>query len=186
VLTLISSGGELLIKNVGVNPTRTGVIDVLKEMGGNIKLLNYRKDIEPVCDIYVKASKLKGIKFGGEIVPRLIDEIPILSVAAAYAEGETIIYGIEELKFKESNRIKTIVNELGKCGANFTETDDGIKIIGTDNIKGAIYNSHNDHRIAMSAAVAATFAKGQSQIQSAQCIPVSYPRFFEDLQKVLL
>lgn len=184
VLTLISKNGELLIKNVGVNPTRTGIIDVLKQMGGYIEFLNCKNDIEPVCDIYVKASKLKGVKFGGEIIPRLIDEIPILSVAAAFAEGQTTIYGAEELKFKESNRIKTIVQEFSKCGAEFTETNDGIIINGTENIKNAVYNSHNDHRIAMSAAILATFANGKSTIKNSECVSISYPQFFEHLDKV--
>lgn len=185
VLTLISNGGELLIKNIGVNPTRTGIIDVLKEMGGHIELLNISEDIEPVCDIYVKASKLKGVNIGGEIIPRLIDELPILSVAAAYAEGKTVISGAQELKFKESNRIKTIVEEIGKCGAVFTETEDGLIIEGTDNIKGAVYNSYNDHRIAMSAAVAATFANSESKIIDAECVFVSYPGFYESLESLL-
>lgn len=186
VLTLISKGGELLIKNVGVNPTRTGIIDVLKDMGGHIELVNIRNDIEPVCDIFVRASNLKGTNIGSAIIPRLIDEIPVLAVAAAYAEGKTIISGAEELKFKESNRISTIVNEIGKCGAIFTETGDGMIIEGTDNIKGAVYNTYGDHRIAMAAAVCGTFANGISQINDAECVSVSYPGFFDVLKSITL
>jgi 3-phosphoshikimate 1-carboxyvinyltransferase len=187
VLALISKGGELLIKNVGVNPTRTGIIDVLLNMGGHIELINKRGagDCEPVADIYVKASRLKGTVIGGEIIPRLIDEIPVLAAAAAYAEGVTVISGAEELKYKETNRIKTIAEEISKCGARFAETQDGLIIEGTDNIKGAEYDARGDHRIAMAAAVAAAFARGESVIKSSASAAVSYPTFFEDLKKVV-
>jgi 3-phosphoshikimate 1-carboxyvinyltransferase len=185
VLALISKDGELLIKNVGVNPTRTGIIDVLLNMGGHIELINKRGDCEPVADIYVRASRLKGTAIGGEIIPRLIDEIPVLATAAAYAEGVTVISGAEELKYKETNRIKTIAEEISKCGARFTETEDGLIIEGTDNIRGAQYDARGDHRIAMAAAVTAAFARGESVIKSSGSAAVSYPAFFEDLKKVI-
>ena len=184
MLGLICEKGEILIKNVGVNPTRTGIIDVLKQMGGHIELLNRRLyGAEPVCDIYVKSSRLKGVEIGGDIVPRLIDEIPAISVAAAKAEGITVIKDARELKFKETDRIKAITDELGKCGARFTGTEDGLIIEGTESFKGAVYNSLGDHRIAMSAAIAA--AAGEAYvICGAECVDVSYPGFFEDLSKV--
>ncbi len=186
VLALLSREGELVIKNVGVNPTRTGIIDALKAMGGRIELFNNRMaGNEPVCDIHVMPSKLKGITIEGEIIPRLIDEIPIISVAAARAEGKTVIRGAAELKYKETDRIKAIAEQLGKCGAKFTQTDDGLIIEGAESLAGADYRSLNDHRIAMSAAVAAAVAKGPSAIEGAECVDVSYPGFFEDLEKVL-
>jgi 3-phosphoshikimate 1-carboxyvinyltransferase len=186
VLALLADEGELLIKNVGVNPTRTGIIDALKEMGGDIELFNHRMlGREPACDIHVRPSRLKGVVIEGDIIPRLIDEIPILSVAAARAEGKMVIKGAGELKFKETNRIKAIAEQLGKCGAKFIETDDGIIIEGEESLKGAAYNSLGDHRIAMSAAVAAAVAEGPSEIEGAECVDVSYPGFFEDLERAL-
>jgi 3-phosphoshikimate 1-carboxyvinyltransferase len=187
VLALISKGGEILIKNVGVNPTRSGIIEVLKKMGGHIELLNESFDgAEPRCDIYAKASRLKGAEVSGEIIPRIIDEIPILSVAAAYAEGVTVIRGAQELKFKESDRLEAIASEIGKCGAFITKTDDGLIIEGTEDIKGAVYNSRGDHRIAMSAAVAAAFARGESSISNAGCVGISFPEFFNIFKGVLI
>lgn len=179
VLALISKGGEILIKNVGNNPTRNGIIEVLKKMGGHIEILNERESgAEPYCDIYAKSSRLKGVEVPGDIIPRIIDEIPILSVAAAFAEGTTVIRGAEELKFKESDRLEAIAVEIGKCGAKITKTDDGLIIEGTEEIKGTVYNSRGDHRIAMSAAVAAAFARGESAIQNAECVDISFPEFF--------
>lgn len=186
VLALISQGGELLIKNAGVNSTRTGIIDALKLMGGNIELLNIRNDVEPTADIYVKSSKLNGANIGGDIIPRLIDEIPVLAVAAMFAEGQTVISGASELKYKETNRINTTAAELSKCGAQITPTDDGLIIKGGGDIKAAVYSSHGDHRIAMSAAIAAAFAEGESTIKDAECAAVSYPSFFDDLKRVLI
>lgn len=184
VLALISGSGELLIKNVGNNPTRNGIIEVLKNMGGHIELLNIKNGIEPVCDIYVKASKLKGVTVSGGIIPYIIDEIPILSVAAAYAEGTTVISGAEELKYKETDRLEAISAEISKCGVKIIKTDDGLIIEGSEDIKGAEFDSRFDHRIAMSAAVLAAFAKGESVIKNAQCVEISYPHFFEDFFSV--
>lgn len=184
VLALISGSGELLIKNVGNNLTRNGIIEVLKNMGGHIELLNIKNGIEPVCDIYVKASKLKGVTVSGGIIPYIIDEIPILSVAAAYAEGTTVISGAEELKYKETDRLEAISAEISKCGVKIIKTDDGLIIEGSEDIKGAEFDSRSDHRIAMSAAVLAAFAKGESVIKNAQCVEISYPHFFEDFFSV--
>lgn len=177
----IMQNSEILIKNVGINPTRTGILDVAKEMGAYIELLNLRKvNNEPVCDIFVKSSKLKGVKISGDIIPRLIDEIPIIAVMALVAEGETVIADASELKVKETNRIKAICTELAKCGADIYETDDGMIIRGGKKLVGASFSSYGDHRIAMSMAVLAQIAEGECEIDDEKCVAISYPGFFAD------
>jgi 3-phosphoshikimate 1-carboxyvinyltransferase len=157
---------EILIKNVNVNHTRTGIIDVIKKMGGNIEIKDERVlNNEPVADIIVKSSCLKGIEIGGEIIPRLIDEIPIIAVAASYADGETVIKDAEELKVKESNRIDTMVSELKKMGADIEATSDGMIIHGKETLNGALVDSYNDHRVAMSLSIAALKAEGSTKIK---------------------
>lgn len=176
---------EILIKDVNVNPTRTGIIDVIKGMGGNIYLDNLKKiNNEPIADIVVKSSNLKGTIIEGEMIPRLIDEIPVIAVAAAYANGKTIIKDAEELKIKESNRIEAIVTELKKMGADIISTNDGMIINGKESLKGATLECYNDHRIAMSLSIAALKAKGTSKIKNASCVNISYPDFYNVLSMI--
>jgi 3-phosphoshikimate 1-carboxyvinyltransferase len=171
-------GSDLLIKNTGVNPTRTGIIDVLRLMGADIVLLNQREQAgEPVADIRVKYKKLKSVRIAGDLVPRAIDEIPVLSVAAAYAEGKTVIQDAAELRVKESDRIATMAAELRKMGVAITERPDGMEIIGQESLDGAICESHGDHRIAMSMAVAGLAARGETIVRDCGWIDTSFPGF---------
>lgn len=171
---------EVVIKDVNVNPTRTGIIDVLKGMGGNVELINERYvNNEKIADIVAKSSKLKGIEIGGDLIPKLIDEIPVIAVAAVFAEGTTVIKNAEELKVKESNRIKSMTSELGKMGAKIFETEDGMIIEGTGFLRGAEVESYNDHRVAMSLWIAGLLAEGQTIIKKAECVDVSYPDFYK-------
>lgn len=180
----IVPGSELTIKNVGVNPTRTGILDVLRNMGAEITEKNFRDDAEPVCDLIVKYSALHGTTIGGEIIPRLIDELPVIAVAAAFAEGETIIRDAQELKVKESNRIAAMVTELKKAGVDVEETEDGMIIRGGKKPHGATFETYKDHRIAMSLAVCALACEGASRILDPEVVAISYPTFFETLQKL--
>lgn len=181
----ITPNSKLTLKNVGINPTRTGIIDVLTKMG--VKLAIEQCDIdaaEPVADLIIETSKLKGIEIGGDMIPRLIDEIPIIALAATQAEGITIIKDAHELKVKETNRIDTVVEELTKLGARIEATDDGMIIYGKTSLKGNIVNSHGDHRIGMMLAVAGCIAEGETLIQDAGAVGVSYPSFFEEIEKL--
>jgi 3-phosphoshikimate 1-carboxyvinyltransferase len=183
VAALINPGSEVLIKNVGVNPLRTGVVDILKEMGGDISLLNQR-DVsgEPVADIFVKSSALRGVTIGGGLIPRAIDELPVIAAAAAYAEGTTVIKDAAELRVKETDRIKSIAAELGKMGADIEEFEDGMAVTGKGSLHGARCDSWGDHRIAMAVAVAASRAEGETEIGDAEAVAVSFPEFFEVLK----
>jgi 3-phosphoshikimate 1-carboxyvinyltransferase len=178
VAASIVPGSNLLIKNVGINPTRTGIIDILTAMGADIALENQREQAgEPVADIRVKYRKLHGVQIWGEMIPRAIDEIPVLAVAASYAEGKTIIKDAAELRVKESDRIATIAAELRKMGATVTELRDGMEIIGSDALNGAVCESHGDHRIAMSVAVAGLAARGDTVVRDTDWIDTSFPGF---------
>lgn len=181
VAGLIVPGSEIRIKNVGLNPTRTGILDVLKAMGASITIEENKNGIEPSGDLIVKHSALRGAEIGGDLIPRLIDELPILAVAAAFAEGTTVIKDAEELKVKESNRIDAMEKELKKAGADVSATEDGMIVRGGRPLHGAIFESYHDHRIAMSMAVLALAAEGGSQIQNHQCISISYPGFFDTI-----
>ena len=182
----ILEGSDVLIKNVGVNPTRTGIIKALKEMGADISLLNERNlSGEAVADIQVKYAPLKGIALSGDIIPLMIDEIPVFAVAALFAEGKTIIKDAQELKVKESNRIAAMVTELKKMSANIEETPDGMIIEGGFNLKGASMESYNDHRIAMSLAIAALKAQGESTIINGSCTDISFPGFYGILENII-
>jgi 3-phosphoshikimate 1-carboxyvinyltransferase len=185
VAAAIIPDSELVIENVGINPTRTGVLDVLEQMGADITLENQRLVTgEPVADLRVKSSPLKGCTFGGEIIPRLIDEIPILAVAAAFAQGTTRIQDAAELRVKESDRLAVMATELGKMGAKITEFADGLEITGGNGLIGAEVDSYTDHRIAMSLAIAALGAKGTTQIHRAEAASISYPSFIATLEQV--
>ena len=180
---LITPDSELLIRNVGINPLRTGVIEVFRRMGGNIEIINEREvSGEPVGDIMVKAGTLQGTVIEGEMIPRAIDELPVIAAAACFAEGDTIIRGAKELRVKETDRIKAMTSELLKLGARVTEFEDGMSITGGATLKGAACSSWGDHRIAMSVAIAALRSKGETEIESAECVSVSYPGFFDVLR----
>lgn len=182
---LIKEGSKILIKNVGINETRMGCIEILKRMGGIIELRNQRKTSgEIVADIYVESSELNGVEIRGDIIPSLIDEIPVLSVAACFANGVTKISDAQELRVKESDRIKTIVSELSKMDANIMELDDGIIIKGKNQLKGSHLKSHNDHRIAMALSIASIAAEGESFISDTECINTSFPNFYSILSKL--
>ncbi|MED0674951.1 3-phosphoshikimate 1-carboxyvinyltransferase [Aneurinibacillus thermoaerophilus] len=186
VAAAILPGSHLMIRNVGMNPTRTGIIDVLKEMGADLILHNVREtNGEPVADIEIKHAPLRGIEIGGAIIPRLIDEIPVISVLATQAEGVTVIRDAAELKVKETNRIDTVVAELGKLGADIEPTEDGMIIRGKTRLTGATCDSHGDHRIGMAAAVAALAASGETTIQNTESINVSFPGFFTKLEQTI-
>ncbi len=185
VAGLIVPGSELLLKNVGVNPTRSGIIDVLQQMGGSIELLNLRESSgEPVADLLVKSSDLKGIKIGGGLVPRAIDEFPVVCVAAAFADGVTEIRDAKELRVKETDRIAAMCDTLGKLGAQIEPLEDGMRITGGVPLTGGVVKSFGDHRIAMSLAVAALQARGEVIIENTGCTATSFPNFWELLSSI--
>ena len=183
VAGLIVPNSHIIIENVGINETRTGIIDALRAMGGEINILNQRESGgELVGDIEVKSSKLHAITLEGSIIPRMIDEIPVFAVAALCADGTTVVKDAEELKVKESNRIATMSTELGKMGVVITETEDGMIIEGNQKLKGATVDSHLDHRVAMSCAIAALVAEGETTILDSDCVAISFPNFYELLE----
>lgn len=183
---LITPNSEILIKHVGINETRDGIIEVAKQMGGNITLLNISEtNGEKTADILVKSSSLHGITIGGAIIPTLIDELPIIAVMAAFADGQTVIKDAAELKVKESNRIDVVVNNLSAMGADVTATEDGMIINGGCALTGCTIDSKLDHRIAMSFAIAGLNADGITTIQGAECVEISYPEFYGDLEKLM-
>lgn len=185
VLGAIMPNSQITVTNVGINPTRTGIIDVLKDMGADITLENVHTSAgETVADITVRSSSLKGTTVGGDIIPRLIDELPIIAVAAVFADGQTVIKDAQELKVKETNRIRAVVDEFNKCGINITETDDGMIINGGKSIHGADFKTYGDHRMAMSLTVLAQLADGESTLDDSDCACVSYPTFFDDFYKL--
>ena len=183
---LMIPNSEILIKNVGINPTRDGILLVAKEMGGDITILNEKTSGgEPTCDLLVRSSSLKGVTIGGKIIPTLIDEIPMIAVMACFAEGITTIKDAQELKVKESNRIDTVVTNLKAMGAHIEATDDGMIIEGGYPLHGAVIDSHLDHRIAMSFAIGALGADGETRIEGAECVKISYPEFYQTLEKLI-
>ncbi len=187
---LIVPGSELLIRNVGINKTRSGILAVLEQMGADITLLNVDKTSEPKADILVKYSELKGgsnnqFVIGGKLIPTMIDELPVVAVVAATAGFDTIIKDASELKIKESNRIDTVVEGLRKMGCDIEATDDGMIIHGGKPLTGADIDSHSDHRLAMSFAVASLVASGTTRIIDDECVGISYPTFFKDFKSLL-
>lgn len=182
---LINRGSEITITNIGVNPARTGVIDVLREMNADIEIINNRIQCgEPVGDILVRQSDLRGTEIGGDMVPRTIDELPVIAVAACFAEGETKITDAGELRVKETDRISAMSTELKKLGADITELPDGMVIRGTDYLRGTKCKSWGDHRIAMSLSIAATRAEGETEIEDSEVISISFPDFFLILEEL--
>ena len=185
VAGLILPNSKLTLQNVGINPTRRGILDALLAMGGRITLFNEKELCgEPVCDMLIESSHLKGITIEGDIIPTMIDEIPAFAVAALFAEGTTIIKDAKELRVKESNRIDTLCYELGKMGGVITPLEDGMIIEGGATLHGRTLESYDDHRIAMSLAIAALKASTPSEISNSECIRISYPNFFEHLRSV--
>lgn len=180
-------GSELIIRNVGVNETRTGIIDVLRDMRVTIELLNVHNDyLEEVCDLKIYGSStLNPINIEGDIIPRLIDEIPIICVLAAFADGESVIRNVEELKYKESNRVLSIVEEFRKLNIDICEIEDGIKIKGGRKVKGCAVNSHNDHRIAMALSILSCISGENIEIKNKECINISFPEFYDLLKNIL-
>ncbi len=181
---LIIPNSEILIKNVGINPTRDGMIRVCQAMGGDLTLTNRKETGEPVADILVRTSSLHGIDIHGEIIPTLIDELPMIAAMACFAEGDTIIRDAAELKVKESNRIAVMTENLRLMGADVTETEDGMIIHGGKPLHGAVIDSHLDHRIAMTFAITAGLAEGETEILGAECVNISYPGFYQDLENL--
>lgn len=185
VAALIVPGSELLIRGVGVNPTRTGILDILAAMGGSIELLDQREvSGEPVADLLVRSSTLKGIEIGGDVVPRAIDEFPVICVAAALAEGTTVIRDARELRVKETDRIAAMASNLRAAGATITETADGMIVEGTGRLNGVTVESFGDHRIAMSMLVAGLAASGAVTVSDTECIATSFPTFTTLLDRV--
>lgn len=186
VAGIIVPGSEIVIKDTGINPTRTGLIKTLKRMGADIRLENRREvSGEPVADIYVKHSSLAGVTIGADMVPKTIDEFPILCVAAAKAQGKTEITGARELRVKESDRITSITSELRKMGVTVDELDDGLIITGREDLKPAVLQSFGDHRIAMAMAVAGLAADGESVVLDTECVNTSFPGFMDMLESLI-
>lgn len=186
VAGVLITGSAVIIRNTGINPTRTGLIDILKKMGADIALEN-KGEIsgEPVADISVKHSYLSGIEIGGTMVLRAIDEFPVLCVAAAHAKGVTKITGARELRVKESDRIASMSRELGKMGVDTEEREDGIIINGQERFHSATVKSHKDHRIAMAMVIAGLLADGVTTIEDTDCIETSFPDFMERIEKLM-
>jgi 3-phosphoshikimate 1-carboxyvinyltransferase len=188
VAATLVPGSKVLLKSVGVNPTRSGVITVLQKMGADLKLQNQRNyGAEPVADIMVRGgARLSGTTIAGDMIPRLIDELPVLAVAATAAEGRTIIRDAGELRVKESDRIHALSGELRKLGVQIIETEDGMIIEGSSSLRGARVDACGDHRIAMSLAVAGLRATGDTNIDGAEAITISYPQFMADLRSLAI
>ena len=186
VAGLLARNAEVLVRKVGINPTRTGFLDVLKNMGAQFEFLNEREmSGEPVADIAVRSSRLKGVEIAGSIIPRTIDEIPILAIAASFAEGTTVIRDARELRVKETDRIAALCSELKKIGADVEEHDDGMVIRGKEILSGAVCNSYGDHRIAMSMLIAGLFSQGETAVENCACIKTSFPQFMGCLQSLM-
>lgn len=182
---LLVPGSEILLKNVGINPTRDGILKVVKAMGGEVTLLNANTDNgEPAADLLIRSASLHGTTIGGELIPTLIDELPVIAVMAACAEGTTVIKDAAELKVKESNRIQVMADNLTAMGCDVESTADGMVIHGGKPLRAAVIDSHGDHRIAMSFAVASLLAEGETTIAGKECVDISYPKFYEDLKRL--
>ena len=178
---LLVPNSEILLKNVGTNPTRDGILRVCKAMGADITLLNETKEGEPTADLLIRSSSLHGTTVEGAIIPTLIDELPMIAVMAAFAEGTTVIRDAAELRVKESDRIQVMTENLQKMGADIQATDDGMIINGGKPLHGAEIDSHLDHRVAMSFAVAGLLCDGPLTIRNGECVNISYPEFYSDL-----
>ena len=184
---LMIPNSELLIRHVGINPTRDGILRVCRDMGADLTIVNASTgDGEPTADLLVRSSDLHGTVIGGAIIPTLIDELPMIAAMACFAEGETVIKDAAELKVKESNRIDVMVRNLTAMGADVTETEDGMIIRGGRPLHGAVIDSKLDHRIAMTFAVTALCSEEETEILGAECVNISYPQFYEDLKRLMV
>lgn len=182
---LLVPNSEIVIRDVGINPTRTGILDVYRSMGAKLQILSPRVvNNEPVADIMVRTSSLDAIDIEGDIIPRLIDEIPVIAVAAALAKGTTTIKGLSGFKIKESGRVRSLVTELSKMGAAVHETADGMVIEGGRPLRGTVVESYNDHAIAMAMSVAGLVADGETMVRKAQVVDVAFPEFFPVLNRL--
>lgn len=182
---LLAPDSEICIRNVGINPTRDGILRAARAMGADITLTNVRSDVEPMADLVVRSSTLKGTEIGGKLIPALIDELPVIAVMAAFAEGTTVIRDAAELRVKESDRIAVMTECLSSMGADIEPTEDGMIIHGGKPLHGCVIDPHKDHRIAMSMAVAgALLTEGTLTIKDAECVGISYPDFYSDLYKL--
>jgi 3-phosphoshikimate 1-carboxyvinyltransferase len=185
VAASIAPGSDITLTGVNLNDTRTGLLEVLLEMGADITVLNERVEGgEPVGDLQVRHAVLKGVEVGGDMVVRMIDEFPVLMVAALCAEGDTLVRDAQELRVKETDRIAVMAGELRKLGAEITELEDGFRISGVQRLTGAVVDGHDDHRVAMSMSVAALVADGETTVLDARCANDSFPGFAETLEKL--
>ncbi|MGB9720543.1 MAG: 3-phosphoshikimate 1-carboxyvinyltransferase [bacterium] len=185
VLGILTAKNGLVLKNTGINPLRNGMIEILKEAGARIEFENHRKTGgEPIADIVVKKSEISPFLISDKMIPRLIDEIPVLAVLATQLNGRSVIKDAQELRVKETDRITAISTELKKLGADIVEIEDGLIINGPTRLKGTVCNSHNDHRIAMALTIAGLIAEGKTIIENAECIRISFPDFVELLKEV--
>ena len=186
VAATIIPNSEITIRGIGINPARTGFLEILKRMGASIEIVNERENSgEPVADVVVRSSKLKGTEIRGEIIPRVIDEIPVLSIAASFAEGETVIRDAKELRVKETDRIKAMVSELKKFGVSVEEYGDGVVITGKGRTNGSHCQSYGDHRMAMSLIIAGLASDGETVVDDTECIRTSFPQFMETLKAIM-
>lgn len=177
VAGLILPDSEICVKQVGMNPTRTGLLTVLRQMGASVEMKNEHDDVEPTADLIVRTSPLRGVEVDPSLIPLLIDELPILAVAAAMAEGDTVVHGAEELRYKESDRIETVCEQLALAGVDITPAHDGFLVRGGARIRAARYDPHGDHRVAMACAILALAADGPSLLNNAELADVSFPGF---------
>jgi 3-phosphoshikimate 1-carboxyvinyltransferase len=185
IAALLAPQSEICLQAVGVNPTRTGLLDALARMDAQVKIENTRDESgEPIADLIVRASELRATEIAGDEVPRMIDEFPILAIAATQARGETIVRDAQELRVKESDRIGTLAQEIRKMGAQIEERADGFVIAGPTSLRGARVHAHNDHRLAMSLAVAALVARGETVIEGWECVADSFPNFESVLRSI--
>ncbi len=176
---------EVRVRNVGVNPTRTGILDALAMMGADVSVENERTEGgEAVADLVARSSSLRAAEIGGDLIPRLVDEVPVLALAACFAEGTTVIRDASELRVKESDRLMASRVELSRSGAQVEELDDGLRITGGRALQGATHRTYADHRIAMTMGIAGLVAAGETTVQSAQTASVSYPTFWDDLESL--
>lgn len=182
---LVTRGSEITLENVGINPTRTGILDVISEMGADFEILETETEGERVADLVIRSSELTGIEIGGELIPRLIDEIPVIALIATQCQGTTVIKDAKELRVKETDRITAVVDELTKMGADIRATEDGMVIKGPTQLNGAAMTTYGDHRLGMMAAVASLAAEGPVTIDEPDCIAVSYPGFMDHLNSLV-
>jgi len=185
VAAVIHPDAEIVVRDVGINPGRTGILDALKAMGADVEVAPWGERAgEPVADLVARSSVLHSTRIAGELVPRLIDEIPVLAVAAAFADGETTFADAAELRVKETDRVAALVSELARLGADVHELPDGLVVRGGRKLRGTMCQSYGDHRMAMALAVAGLVADGETTIDGSRAADVSYPAFWEELERL--